>query len=367
MSTPQLTSGEFSAFDPVRMFFRKRPYVHTRDVRPARVLALYSDTFIGEIRMKPYLNAMLGRGAIGSYQIADRAMRMEGQSGPYAFTHIWCQRNVSTAQFSFLKAHSHVPMVYDMDDLLTSIPDFVASSRRAMKKRIDWCLRHAIAVTVASQGLRQALGEDAPATRDKIVVLRNGCADALPPERRGDGRQLVWTSSDVPFFLREYPQFVDRLAALLNARGYQAVLIGRFDESLRKPFERSRHIGHLDFASYRQFLRSLAGGIAIAPMPTCLPASAQRYFDAKSDVKLVDYLSSGLIPIVSKAASYATSELFMPSLAASDADDMLQRIESCIAGYKIVNREIDTAIHSTGLLKHREFSELSRVLDPLFA
>lgn len=349
------------------MFFRKHPYVHTRDVRPARVLALYSDTFIGEIRLKPYLNALLGRGAIGGYQIADRAMRMEGQSAPYAFTHIWCQRNISTAQFSFLKAHSHVPIVYDMDDLLTSIPDFVASSRRAMMKRIDWCLRHAMAVTVASQGLRQALGEDAPAVRDKITVLRNGCADSVPPERRGNGRQLVWTSSDVPFFLREHPQFVDRLAALLNAREYQAVLIGRFDESLRKPFKQARHIGHLDFASYRQFLRALGGGIAIAPMPTRLPASAQRYFDAKSDVKLVDYLSSGLIPIVSTAASYTTSELFMPSLAAPDADDMLQRIEACIAGQESVTRQIEMAIQSTGLLKRREFSELSKVLDPLFA
>ncbi len=104
--TRQLTDADFSAFDPRGMFFRKSPYVHSRDARPARVLALYSGTFIGEIRLKPYLNALLGRGIIADYQIADRVMTMEGQSGPYAFTHIWCQRNVSTAQFAFLKAHS---------------------------------------------------------------------------------------------------------------------------------------------------------------------------------------------------------------------------------------------------------------------
>jgi hypothetical protein len=349
------------------MFFRKRPYIHSRDARPARVLALYSGTFIGEIRLKPYLNALLGRGIIADYQIADRIMTMEGQSGPYAFTHIWCQRNVSTAQFAFLKAHSDTPIIYDMDDLLTSIPDFVASSKGTMMKRIDWCLQRARAVSVATDKLRDYLREDAPDVGDKVVVLKNGCARSDPPEPRADARQLVWTSSDVPFFMRENPQFASALASLLNRHGYEAVLIGRFDVSLRKLFERSRHIGHLDFASYRQYLRTLAGSIAIAPMPTRLPAQAQRYFDAKSDVKLVDYLASGLIPIVSNAASYSISELFMPQLAAANADDMLRRIEACIVDRDKLAREIDTAIHRPGLLKQREFGELSKALDPLFA
>lgn len=349
------------------MLFRKRPFVLARDARPARVLALYSSTFIGEIRLKPYLNALLGRGVIGSYQIADRAMKMDGPSEPYEFTHIWCQRNVSTAQFAFLKAHPHAPIVYDMDDLLTSIPDFVASSRRAMMRRIDWCMQHAKAVTVASDQLRECLRSDAPATGDRIVVLKNGCLQRAPPERRDGIRQLVWTSSDVPFFLRENPQFATGLAALLNARGYEAVLIGRFDENLRGLFSRSRHVGYLDFASYRQYLRTLGGGIAIAPMPTRLPHPAQRYFDAKSDVKLVDYLSSGLIPIVSNAMSYATSELFMPNLAASSADDMLQLIDSCIADPAGAMQLIEAAIHRRDLLQQREFDELSKQLDPLFA
>ena len=34
---------------------------------------------------------------------------------------------------------------------------------------------------------------------------------------------------------------------------------------------------------------------------------AQRYFDAKADVKLVDYLTSGLTPVVSRATSYSSS------------------------------------------------------------
>jgi len=348
------------------MIFRRTPYQYVRDAKPARVLALYSGHFIGEIRIKPYLNALLGRGVIGGYQVADRAMKMEGEAGPYAFTHIWCQRNVSTAQFAFLKANSHAPIIYDMDDLLTAIPDFVASSKRAMMKRIGWCLHQARAITVATTSLKASLGEDAPASAGRIVVLRNGCAQSLPPERRAATKQLVWTSSDVPFFLRENPQFAAELANLLNRRGYEAILIGRFDDGTRRLFAHARHIGHLDFASYRQFLRTLAGAIAIAPMPTRLPASAQRYFDAKSDVKLVDYLTSGLTPIVSQAVSYTSSELFMPQLAAANANELLQRIEACMLDPEAASRQINAAIVQPGLLAKREFGELSKVMDRYF-
>jgi hypothetical protein len=253
------------------MFFRKSPYTYSRTKGPVRVLALYSGAFIGDIRIKPYLNALLGRGVIEGYQIADRAMTMEGQQGPFAFTHIWCQRNVSTAQFAFLKAHRNAPIIYDMDDLLTSIPDFVASSKRTAMKRLDWCLQHAKAVTVATERLKQFLHEDRPAAADKIIVLKNGCAQSVAPEPRAH-RQLVWTSSDVPFFLRENPRFAIDLAALLNRESYGIILIGRFDDGLRKLFNQSRHIAHLDFASYRQYLRTPAGAIAIAP------ASVRRYW-----------------------------------------------------------------------------------------
>jgi hypothetical protein len=348
------------------MFFRKRPYTYSRTKGPARVLALYSGAFIGEIRIKPYLNALLGRGVIESYQIADREMTMEGQQGPFAFTHIWCQRNVSTAQFAFLKAHRHAPIIYDMDDLLTAIPNFVASSKRTAMKRLDWCLEHAKTVTVATEQLKQFLGEDRPAAANKIIVLKNGCAQSVSPEPRAH-RQLVWTSSDVPFFLRENPQFAAGLAGLLKRESYGVILIGRFDDGIRKLFTEQRHIAHLDFASYRQYLRTLAGAIAIAPLPMRLSPRAQRYFDAKSDIKLVDYLSSGLIPVVSSAASYATSELFMSQLAAGTADEMLARIERCITDLGGAMRLIDTAVGKTGLLKQREFAELSKVLDPLFS
>jgi hypothetical protein len=46
---------------------------------------------------------------------------------------------------------------------------------------------------------------------------------------------------------------------------------------------------------------------------------------------------------------------------------MLARIERCITDLGGALRMIDVAVGSTGLLRKREFTELSKVLDPLFS
>ncbi|MCC6889651.1 MAG: hypothetical protein IT536_14055 [Hyphomicrobiales bacterium] len=348
------------------MFFSNRQYVHVRDARPPSVLALYSDDFLGEVRIKPFLNALLKRGVIGDYQVADRTMTMLGPLKSYAFTHIWCQRNVSTNQFKFLRRHAHVPIIYDVDDLITSFPDFVMRVRKRTRTRIAWCLQHARAVTVSTEQLAMSLREDVSSLPGDLVVLRNGCAGAQPGAVREPRAQVIWTSGDLPFFLDGSPHFMRDLAALANRAGYQAVLIGRFDETLAAMFDRCRHIFYLDFASYRDFLQSCAGAIGIAPLPSNLPAPAQRFFDAKSDIKLVDYLSSGIVPVCSSAVPYAKSSLFLPRLAAADANALLQRLEMCIADHPRMLEYVNATIHAPGLLKQREFELLSKALDHLF-
>ena len=349
------------------MLFRSYPFSYVRDARRPAVLALTSSDFIGEVRIKPFLNALLARGVIGDYQVVDRTMAMAAPLKSYAFTHIWCQRNVSTAQFKFLKRHAHVPIVYDVDDLITSIPDFVMRARRRTRTRIGWCLQHARAVTVATERLGASLREDAPSLPGDMIVLPNGCATAVPPARREPRKQLIWTSSDLPFFLDGTPNFMPDLAALANRAGYEAILIGRFDSKLAAKFERCRQISYLDFASYREFLRSCAGAIGLAPLPCDLPPAAQRYFDAKSDIKLVDYLSAGIVPVCSSAVPYAQSSLFLPALAAADAKELLQRLEMCIADHARMVEYVNETIHAPGLLRQREFSELSKALDHLVA
>jgi hypothetical protein len=347
--------------------FFSRPYVHVSDSSRPRVLALYADNFIGEIRIKPFLNALLARGVIAEYQAADRSMKLIGPLKSFRFTHIWCQRAVSTAQFAFLRRHSQVPIVYDIDDLLTSVPDFVSKVKARTRRRIEWCLHHARTVTVSSERLRVTLREDVPALGGEIIVLKNGCAHDTIGNGAAPQKKVIWTSSDLPFALHKHPGFAERLSEIVNRAGYEAILIGRFGQEHTHRVDRCRQIAYLDFLSYREYLRSCAGAIGLAPLPTDLPPAAQRYFDAKSDIKLVDYLSAGIVPICNSAVPYATSSLFLPRLAATDVDGLLGRLEACIADHGRMIEYTNDTIRTPGLLRQREFSALSTAVDHLFA
>lgn len=282
-----------------------------------------------------------------------------------SFTHIWCQRNVSTAQYGFLKKHAHVPIIYDIDDLLTDVPEFVMKRRSKTINRIDWCLKHASAVTVATESLKKRLRDLVPTAVD-ITVLKNGYTGWQSPRLPAPKKQIVWTSGDLPFVLRDHPNFMNDVANLANRHDYEMVFIGRFDEEYVKLFKRRRHIQRLDFSSYREFLHFNAGAIALAPLPSGLPEQVQNFFDAKSDIKLIDYLTAGLVPVCTSTPPYSESELFIPELAASDPDGLLTILENCIVNHTQMIDRVDGAIHATNVLQAREFTQLSKLLDYIF-
>lgn len=328
---------------------------------------MYSDDFIGEVRLKPMLNALLDRDVIGDYQIADRSMNLVGPLKSYGFTHVWCQRNVSTSQFRFLKRHADAPILYDIDDLLTSSPGFVSNTRRRTLKRIEWCLQHAVAVTVACEQLARDLREDVPGLAKEPIVLKNGCLEASAAHDVTPRRRFIWASNDRPFVLKSNPDFFNRLSRIANRRGYEGVFIGRFDSEQLAMFDRRRHLPYLDFLSYRSFLRSSAGAIGLAPLPSDLAPDAQRFFDAKSDIKLVDFFSANMIPVCTSAKPYATSELMFAPLAAPDPRTFLTSLEHCMAEHPAMIARVKETIHDAGLLKMREYRQISKAMDRYFA
>ncbi|HEY0219334.1 MAG TPA: hypothetical protein VGC26_06160 [Afipia sp.] len=347
------------------MFFKRPKLTYSPALDGPNILALSSDAELSEIRIRPFLSSLLARGVIASYQFADRKMTPIGWCKTGSFTHIWCHRNVSTEQYRFLRKHALVPIIYDIDDLLTDVPEFVMKRRARTIERIDWCLNHANVVATATEPLKKALRDKVPSGTD-ILVLKNGHAGYQPPRRPEPRKQIVWTSGDLPFVVREYPNFMADLARIVNSHDYEMILIGRFDSEYERMFDRCRHIQRLDFASYREFLRFNAGAIALAPLPSGLPDVVQRFFDAKSDIKLVDYLSAGMVPVFTSTPPYSESELFIPQLAAPDPGGLLKVLEKCITNHAAMIESIDTAIHATKLLQNREFIELSKVLDHIF-
>ncbi|THD70539.1 MAG: hypothetical protein E7813_08015 [Bradyrhizobium sp.] len=347
------------------MLFFKSKIFHHRPGAPPKVLALYSDPSIGDIRLRPYLDALQARGIIADYVAVDRNMNPMGPPRSFDFTHIWCQRNVSTAQFRFLNRHASNPIVYDLDDLLSSPPRYVMKTRQRTLTRMTRCIELAKAVTTPSEELARSLRQDIAAFSGDALILKNGCADgefAIPSRPK---QQIIWTSGYIPLFSRESPYFVENLAALANKMDHEVILIGTFEQGIDALFDKVRLVPHLDFRSYREFLRFHAGALAIAPLPTTLPPDQQRYFDAKSDIKLVDYLGSGIIPIYSSAVPFVNSDLAVPTLAAASGDDIIAILRHCIDNYASVADDVRAHLRN-GALRARSYWELSKTLDHLF-
>lgn len=344
------------------MLFSHSHFKYRLDTEPS-VLALSSDTELNEIRVRPFLAALLARGVISDFQFADRKMNLTGWHKDFAFTHIWCHRNVSTAQYRFLRKHQHVPIIYDIDDLLTAVPDFV-KNRPHVVERIRWCLENAQVVTTSTDALRSHLLCDQHST-DKIITLKNGHLGHEPPPRMIQ-KKIIWTSGDHPFVLRESPEFIGELANIANHHDYEVIFIGRFNPAMGQQFKRWRYIQRLDVNSYREFLRSFGGSIGLAPLPSGLAAHNQQFFDAKSDIKLLDYISSGLVPICTSTPPYANSELYVPELGADDPDGLLHKLDLCIQDHAGWLERMDMRFHRNGGLDERRYNNLSRKLDVIF-
>lgn len=344
------------------MFFFSSRFKYRADTEPF-VLALSSDTELSEIRIRPFLAALLARGVIAGFQIADRKMHSTGWHKDFSFTHLWCHRNVATAQYRFLQKHRNVPIIYDIDDLLTAVPDFV-KNRPHVVERIRWCLAQARAVTTSTELLGSHLRQETSRPK-KIITLENGYSDYGSPQRTVQ-KKIVWTSGDHPFVLRECPEFIGRLADIANRHDYEVIFIGRFDPSLSQPFRRWRYIQRLDVNSYREFLRSLGGAIGLAPLPSGLSDHNQRFFDAKSDIKLLDYISNGLVPVCASTPPYARSELYVPELGADRPEELLRKLDLCIQDHAGWLDRMDRRFRDSGMLEQRRYDTLSQKLDVIF-
>src|SRR3569833_2804472 len=345
------------------MFFHQSGFTHRANSEPL-ILALVSDHELSEIRVRPFLAALLARGVIAGFHFADRKMHSMGWHKEFSFTHIWCHRNVSTAQYRFLRKHQHLPIIYDIDDLLTAVPDFV-KNRPHVVERIHWCLDHAHAVTTSTDTLRSHLLLRNTPPAGEIITLKNGHLGHEPPPRAVQ-KKIIWTSGDHPIVLRNNPGFVGKLAKLTNHHDYEMIFIGRFDPIMGQPFNRQRYIQRLDVNSYREFLRSFGGSIGLAPLPSGLSAHNQQFFDAKSDIKLLDYISNGLVPICTSTPPYAQSELFVPELGADGPDELLRKLELCIKDHSGWLDRMERKFHTSGALAQRRYSNLSQKLDIIF-
>jgi len=300
---------------------RRRAWLTTGPDAPSEghvlVLTNQAENLVG-LRVELPFGALHGRQLISGYTILSRGRVVFSTSGnvdDQAFDAIWVQRAV-TPDIAFTLAMLKCPFVFDLDDNLLVSPSyrepFSIESVQTTRNLIWSCA----VLSCSTPRLGQLLQD--PAMQHlvgKVVVTPNLTRDE--PARRpvGKPRCLVWASTDTPALTQSRLPFIKAVRDFCLARQLKLVCIGSTPPDLlaESPVEID-HIARIPYDSYLNLLRSFAPAIIACPLETAADPATLDFINGKSDIKLLESISAGLVGVFSRAPPYTDSNLPEPIL-----------------------------------------------------
>ena len=254
-------------------------------------------------------------------------------------------------------------VVFDIDDLLTEIPDYLLSAQATGERRqlLEQTLTCVDAVTVATEPLRDAYRELNP----NIFVVPN-TSSALPPMPARDLHDsripLVVASSDtvrVDFITECLREVQDAIGNRIRLIGIGPP--GEYLAAKGLDIERHKNLGYEDF---RFFLQGLPGAIGLIPLDD------SRFNSCKSAIKFLDYAQAGIVSICSNVLPYtqvvedgrtgrlAPNETAAWKQAIFDlVENPAQREAFALAAHQVANEELGSqraAVAWQSLIEHLE-------------
>jgi len=192
-------------------------------------------------------------------------------------------------------------VVYEIDDLLTSMPRHVAHQRLLTRRRrgILRCMNEADLVTVSTEKLALALGQsDAWVVPNSPVPLN----DALvPTPRPGEPISLILASMDplasnVVFAALRALQVAEKSASA--SRAFQVVAVGPVAQGLEQAGVEVQSHPLMSRAAFIDFVRKLPNPLALIPIDDSLFSSC------KSAIKWFEYSEAGIATLCSALSPY---------------------------------------------------------------
>lgn len=192
------------------------------------------------------------------------------------------------------------PFVYELDDLLTEIPDFLAhhADLRRGKSNIMACLQLASLVTVTTKRLANALG----LPEGKVVVCPNyggyisQCGGRMVSHDEIDPVTLVIASSDrvvIDFIVQPLKTLSKKYGSRLNL-----VCIGDIGPKLKSEGVEADFCPILSRDDFDMKIRTLKNAVGVIPLDD------SRFSSCKSAVKYFDYTSAGCAVACSNVPPY---------------------------------------------------------------
>ena len=266
-----------------------------------------------ELRVDIPFTALHGRGLIDGYSVWQNGKFIFSSSSDpnnVAFDAIWVQREISPVSMVVLMLLAR-PFIYDIDDNLLASPAYRPAFSIAQQQSVRHLLHSCAVLSCSTARLGRELQRGALIQVIGKAFVTPNLARAGPRRRPvGPPHSLIWVASDsLPLTESALPILTAIRDFCIN-QALRIICIGVAPPDIFVEADVSvHHVGPVPYSAYLPLLESYAPAILACPLETNGDLSTQRFVDSKSDIKMLEALSSGLIGVFSQAAPYLESNL----------------------------------------------------------
>jgi hypothetical protein len=266
-----------------------------------------------DLRIKIPLVALHARGQISGYSIWCRGKFSYSTSEnpkTLAFNAIWVQRHTDP-EISLALSVMRRPFVYDLDDNLLTSPSyrerFSLESVQTVRHMVRACTVLSCSTARLAQLVQQAAAEF---VIDKAVVTPNLIREQIGARKAGVPQAVVWCSTDTPALTQSRVSVLKAIRDFCLAYELKLVCIGAPPaDLLTESGIEIEHVAAMPYGEYQFYLRSLAPAILCCPLETLGDPATLDFVNAKSDIKILEALATGLIGVFSRAPPYLDTDL----------------------------------------------------------
>lgn len=283
-----------------------------------------------ELRVRIPFDSLYKTGHIRGYHIFHRGKIVRSVGIPCEIATIdavWVQR-VITQSLLFLIETFGDKFIYDIDDNFLVNPEYGRPFDSVVTEIVRLLLSRSKVVSTTSGRLMRSLQSRSKVRLEgKYFISPNIIEDIVVCKKIERPDALVLAVSGHLPLTRSRDSFCDAIERFVIGRSLDVFMIGSDIKEFGRLGGKVRRAGMLDYFTYTNVIRQ-NNFIGIAPLEGLADPITQEFVDSKSDVKMVEFGSSGVPSVFAKVAPYLDTPLEGGVLAdMGDADGILDALE----------------------------------------